>query len=104
MATIDIKALRRAVAEDRYIITVHADRRMGERRITQDDVKSVIETGDVIEEHLDTKPHPKVLIMAQLFGEPLYVSCAFDKRYAYIITVHRYDSEIWIDPWNRRRN
>jgi hypothetical protein len=35
--------------------------------------------------------------------EPLYVSCAFDERYAYIISVHSYDPALWIDPWTRRK-
>jgi hypothetical protein len=41
--------------------------------------------------------------MAKVEGEPLYVSCAFDGNRAYIITVHRYDSERWLDPWTRRK-
>jgi hypothetical protein len=42
--------------------------------------------------------------MAVINGEPLYVSCSFDGRYACIITVHRQDPAAWSDPWTRKRN
>jgi len=58
--------------------------------------------GDVSEEYPDNLPNPKILLMAQVREEPLYVACAFDGRYAYIVTVHRYDPDRWIDPWTRK--
>jgi hypothetical protein len=63
----------------------------------------VIATGDLIEEYADAKPFPKCLIMAHVPSEPLYVACAFGSRYAYITTVHRYDPDVWLDPWTRRK-
>ena len=41
--------------------------------------------------------------MTHIKGEPLYVSCAFDGTLTYIIIVHWYDPEVWLDPWTRRR-
>jgi hypothetical protein len=41
--------------------------------------------------------------MAFVGEEPLYVSCAFNGSFAYIITVHRYDANLWRDPWTRKR-
>jgi hypothetical protein len=41
--------------------------------------------------------------MALVREEPLYVSCAFDGSYAYIITVHWYDPAKWVDPWTRKK-
>jgi hypothetical protein len=82
--TIDLAALRKAVQENRYLITAHAMQRMGHRKISQNDIKQVIASGDVIEEHPSNLPDPKVLLMAHVREEPLYVSCAFDGRYAYV--------------------
>jgi len=104
MSSLDIPALRKAVAQNRYFITIHAKQRMGLRKISDEDVKLVIATGDVIEQYPEAHPLPKALFMARLKGEPLYVSCAFDGTHAYIITVHWYDPNIWIDPWTRRKN
>lgn len=102
MPSIDLAALRRAVQENRYLITTHAMRRMGLRRVLHDDIKQVIASGDVIEEYPDNLSYPKILLMSHVREEPLYVSCAFDGSYAYIVTVHWYDPTRWIDPWTRR--
>ncbi|HXP88904.1 MAG TPA: DUF4258 domain-containing protein [Bryobacteraceae bacterium] len=67
-------------------------------------MKQVIASGDVIEEHPDNQPDPKVLLMSRIREEPLYVSCAFDGRYAYIVTVHWYDPARWIDPLFEKRD
>jgi hypothetical protein len=103
MPPTDIAALRKAVAENRYLITRHAQQRMGLRKITHEDLKYVTTAGDVVEQSPDNEPDPKVLFMGHVGGEPLYVSCAFDGNYVYIITVHRYDPTIWVDPWPRRK-
>src|ERR1700676_3845572 len=92
MPSIDLADLRRAMQENRYLITTHAMWRMGLRKVSQDDIKQVIAEGDVIEEYPDNLPNPKILVMTHVREEPLYVSCAFDGSYAYIVTVH------WSDP------
>jgi len=102
-AALDIGALRQAVANNLYVITQHAKQRMGARCVADEDVKSVVAFGDVVEQHLDSDPYPKALFMAKVQGEPLYVSCAFDGRLVHIITVHWYDPSIWSDPWTRRK-
>ena len=104
MPHIDLAELRQAVQDNRYFITKHAQERMGLRQVSHDDLKYVVAGGDVIEAHPDNLPDPKILLMAQVQGEPLYVSCAFDGRYAYIITVHWYDTNTWSDAYTRRRN
>jgi Domain of unknown function (DUF4258) len=39
MPKFDIAALRRAVAQDRYFITTHAKQRMGQRQVSDQDVR-----------------------------------------------------------------
>ncbi len=85
MPSIDLVALRRAVQENRYFITAHALQRMGLRKVAHDDIKRVIARGDIIEEHPDSLPNAKLLVMTHIGEEPLYVFCAFDGRYAYIV-------------------
>ena len=82
MPAIDLEGLRAAVQDDRYIMTTHAKRRTGLRRVTDADMKLVVTTGDLIEEYPKNRPFPKCLLMADVGGEPLYVVCAFDGRYA----------------------
>ena len=102
MSYVDIAGLRKAVRERRYRFTTHAAQRIGERNISILEVIAVIEAGEVVEEHPEDQPHPKVLLMGRIKGVPMYVSCAFDGRHAHIITVHWYDENKWIDPWTRR--
>ena len=103
MPQLDIPALRKAVSHDRYFITTHAKQRMGQRKVSDEDVQHVLATGDVVEQYPTAQPLPKALFMAYVEDEPLYVSCAFDGERAHIITVHWYDPNVWIDPWTRRR-
>ena len=77
---------------------------MGRRKISDDDLKHVVGTGDVIEEHVNARPFPKALFMATVRGEPLYVPCAYDGEAAHIITVYWYDPDKWMDPWTRKRS
>ncbi len=72
MPQIDIAALRQAVLEDRYLISLACPRRMGLRKITHADLKNVVTSGDVFEAHPDNRPDPKVLFMAHIQAEPLY--------------------------------
>ncbi len=104
MASLDIAALRKAILEDRYFLRLHAKVRMGQRKVSDDDVKHVVATGDVIEQHPRAQPFPKALFMARVRAEPLYVCCGFDGSEGYIITVHWYDPNKWIDPWTRRKS
>lgn len=103
MPKLEISALREAVFRDRYFLTTHAKQRMGQRKVSDADIKHVVLTGVIIERHPRARPLPKVLFMAHVRGEPFYVSCAFDGTYAHIITVHWYDPNVWLDPWTRRK-
>src|SRR4051794_38867909 len=102
MPPLDVAAVQKAVAQDQYLITTHAKQRMGQRQVSDADIKQVIVAGDAIEQSPTAQPFPKALFMAHVRGEPLYVSCAFDGSRAYIITVHWYDPNVWLDPWTRK--
>ena len=100
---LDFEQIREAVRKARYVIKVHAKQRMGQRKIRDADIRSVILHGEIIEQSPEAKPFPKCLMMGFVRGDPLYVSCAFDGSYVYIITTHWFDPEKWIDPRTRRR-
>jgi hypothetical protein len=44
---------------------------MGLRRVTHDDLKYVVTSGDLIEEYPNDKPYPKALFMAYIQNEQL---------------------------------
>ncbi len=97
--------IRKAVQAGRMIIRRHARRRKAQRKIYHWEIKNVLLHGQIIEESPKSKPFPKCLIMDFVRNhEPLYVSCSFDGSYVYIITVHWYDPQKWINPWTRKRS
>lgn len=99
----DLTRLREVVRQNKYMIKQHAKQRMGERQIKDNEIVDVILDGEIIEENPTAHPFPKCLLMKFVRNnEPLYVSVAFDGEHAYIITVHWYDPEKWIDPWTRK--
>ena len=71
MPQLDIAGLRQAVQENRYLITRHAQQRMGQRKITHDDLKHIVVAGDVVEQYPDNRPNPKALFMSHVQGEAL---------------------------------
>jgi hypothetical protein len=48
---------------NRLVFRVHAIQRMFQRQISKDDVRHVLETGDIIEEYLDDVPYPSRLVL-----------------------------------------
>ncbi len=104
MEKIDLLKIRRLVQDGKYLMKTHARRRIAERGIRESEVIQVILRGNIVEETADAKPFPKCLIVYFIRNnEPLYVSCATDWQMVYIITVHWYDPDKWIDPWRRKR-
>lgn len=83
-------------------MTVHARKRMGLRKITTEEIESVVMSGEVIEDYPNDKPYPSCLIMGKIRdGFPLYVVCALGDK-VYVITAHWLDPEKWLDPKTRR--
>jgi len=98
-----IDRIRQEVTRNNYVITHHARQRKGERQVGYQEIMATILHGEVIERHPHATPYPKCLFMYLVRpNDPLYVSCGFDGQRAYIITVHWFDPEKWIDRRTRR--
>ena len=78
------------------IFSNHAINQMFKRGINVDDVKYVINNGEVIHSYLDDKPFPSYLILGYK-GKPLHVLVAIDENNdkCVIITTYYPDSDIW---------
>ena len=68
-------------------------------------IEQTVLQGEILERQLKAKPYPKCLMM-RLFNDdqPLYVPLAYNatQDFVYIITVHWFDTEKWLNPWTRR--
>ena len=80
----------------KLIFRVHAVQRMFERNITRDDVKAVIEAGEIIREYSDDKPFPSRLMLGWIENRPLHVVAADTPTdETIIITAYEPDPALW---------
>ena len=85
--------------------TIHALRRMFERRIGKDDVIRAIREGESIREYPDDTPHPSVLLWNKDATHPLHAVVARDDENGdcVVITVYIPDSREWMPDFRNRR-
>ncbi len=76
---------------------------MFERNISTDEIVKVVLNGEIIEEYLNDKPCPSVLILGFSGGNPLHVVIAQCEDHVRIITVYKPETDKWID-YRVRRN
>ena len=89
----------------RVVFRVHALQRMFERRITEEDVRHVLETGETIEEYPDDRPYPSRLVLGWRGKRPLHVIVAEDAEDSalIVITVYEPNTTLWEEDFRRRR-
>ena len=101
--TVPLDAIRLAFLEGQYRLRVHARQRLAQRGVSLNQIRQIIEHGEVLEVHPDAEPWPKCLLLGFLDADtPLYVSVAYDGVRVYIITAHWMNPEWWLDPRTRR--
>ncbi len=77
---------------------------MFQRKVSAEDVISVIDKGEVIENYPDDTPYPSQLILGWCKSRPLHVVLAknlLDKELI-VITAYEPDSEKWDKDFKRR--
>lgn len=89
----------------RLVFSSHAIQQMFFRRISKDEVKRVINYGEVIEEKPDDNPFPSYLMLDFVNGKPLHVVFSYDKTTdtGYVVTAYIPDSNLWTDNFRKRR-
>lgn len=83
----------------------HALERMMERGISRESVKTVLLTGEIIEDYPDDKPYPSALFFGWIEGNPLHGVAAFDSQsnYCFVITAYKPDLEHFESDYKTRR-
>ncbi len=78
---------------------------MFERRISDDDAKHVIQTGEIIEDYEDAIPYPGRLLLGWRGKRPLHIVVADNEGGNEIIgiTVYEPDSSQWGSDYRRRK-
>ncbi len=88
------------------IFRVHAIRRMFQRRISKDDVRQILETGETIETYPHDTPYPSQLVLGWRNARPLHVVAAenAESGETIVITAYEPDSEEWELGFKRRKH
>jgi len=77
---------------------------MFERRISLDDVRAVIDSGQTIEDYPDDQPYPGRLVLGWRGTRPVHVVVAqnLSDNEHIVVTVYEPDSELWDHDFSRR--
>ncbi|HXX74744.1 MAG TPA: DUF4258 domain-containing protein [Nitrospiraceae bacterium] len=93
------------MSQFRLVFRVHAIQRMFQRRISKEEVKQVIATGETIETYATDKPFPSRLILGWSGSRPIHVVAADDAhaQETIIVTVYQPDAVEWETGFKRRK-
>lgn len=92
------------MAGKRIVFRVHALRRMFQRQISTDDVRHVLETGEILEDYPDDYPYPSRLVLGWCGQRPIHVVAAenLKDQETIVITAYEPDPDQWEDGFRRR--
>ena len=78
---------------------------MFERKISEDDVRHIVRSGQVIEEYVDDKPFPRRLVLGWQGSRPLHVVVADNNelKESIVITVYEPDGAHWKNDFTERK-
>jgi hypothetical protein len=88
----------------KIIFRAHAIIRMFQRHVDEKDVRSVLETGEIIEGYPDDTPYPSRLVLGWLGSRPLHVVAAENiaDNETIVITVYEPGQDKWSPNFKRR--
>ena len=89
----------------RLVFRVHAIQRMFQRGISEEDIRHVLETGEVIQEYPEDEPYPSRLVLGWRGSQPMHVVVADNphNQETIIITVYEPDPAQWNSAFRRKR-
>ena len=88
----------------KLIYRKHAIMRMFQRGISDDDIRTVLATGEVIAAYPGDNPYPSQLRLCWKNETPLHVLTACgDKDEVIVITAYQPDLKLWTDDFTRKR-
>jgi len=88
------------------IFRVHAVQRMFQRGISEEEVRPIVDAGEVIEAYPEDRPDPGRLILGYAGDRPLHVIAAdsAEAQETVIITVYEPDPARWDPSFRQRRS
>ena len=99
----DIEQLRKLCEANRIKWTLHALKRIRERRIRSSDVIACIQNGEIIERYPDDRPFPSCLICGLIRNSYLHAVVSSDGTELTIITAYVPSSDEWENNYTKRK-
>ncbi|MBI2900308.1 MAG: DUF4258 domain-containing protein [Planctomycetes bacterium] len=89
----------------KIVFRIHALQRMALRRISAEEIRTVISTGETIEDYPDDRPYPSRLLLGFVAGRALHVVTAYNAvaDETIVITAYDPDPQHWEPDFRRRR-
>ena len=91
------------MAGEPLIFRVHAIQRMAQRGISVEDVRRVLDAGEVIEDYPDDFPYPSALVLGWIGRQAIHVVPATTPAEKIVITVYEPDPARWEPDFKRRK-
>ena len=87
------------------LFRLHAIQRMFERSISVENVRQIMQSGEMIEDYSEEMPHPGGLILGRHGNRPLHVVMAENKKEGklVVITVYEPDPTQWKTRFRSRK-
>lgn len=93
--------------QSRLKLRKHAHERSFQRGIPRDEIRGVLETGEIIREYPDDTPLPSYLVLGWTEDDrPIHVVAADDEEedVTYVITVYEPDPDLWTDDFRQKQS
>lgn len=89
----------------RIVFRIHAIKRMFQRQVSEEDVKQVLATGEMIESYPNDRPYPSKLLLGWRGSRPLHVVAADNVQSdeTIVITVYEPAPQEWEAGFARRK-
>jgi hypothetical protein len=90
----------------RLVFRVHAIERMFRRRIDEEDVRHVLNSGETIENYPTDTPYPSRLVLGWRGSRPIHVVAAENSESGkiFVVTVYEPDPNLWEPGFRRKRS
>jgi hypothetical protein len=95
--------IKEKIIENRIAWRGHALKRMMERDLSREAVKTAIQDCIIVEEYPDDFPFPSFLLLGYYKNEPLHIVCSINQNHLWIITAYRPDKSKWEEDLKTRR-
>ena len=85
------------------VLTQHFLDKLEMRNIKLADIRTAIQSGDIIEQYPDDYPHPSCLILGYSGNKPLHIVIGNSDDMLWLITAYFPDSDKWEDDNKTRK-